>query len=130
MVNAGLPRPSIGMIWRPFGLAWPAGMPDIRFRRTDGALCQYLDRQRADNDAFRRDETLALPGDMEYLALSMAWDAAKLAAARPIALSGRRLNSMTPAALTLLLHRTRKQLFQTANNPERRKVRPNLSCFT
>ena len=40
---------------------------DIRFQiETDARYAGYLDRQRADIDAFRRDEALALPVDMDY----------------------------------------------------------------
>ena len=85
---------------------------DIRFQiETDARYAGYLDRQRADIDAFRRDEALALPVDMDYLALEgMATEVRqKLAAARPVTLGqAARLDGMTPAALTLLLHHARK----------------------
>jgi tRNA uridine 5-carboxymethylaminomethyl modification enzyme len=34
---------------------------------TDARYAGYLDRQQADIDAFRRDEALRLPHDMDYL---------------------------------------------------------------
>ena len=78
---------------------------DIRFQiETDARYAGYLDRQRADIEAFRRDEALALPADMDYLALEgMATEVRqKLAAARPVTLGqAARLDGMTPAALTL-----------------------------
>ena len=78
---------------------------------TDALYAGYLDRQSADIDAFRRDEALRLPADMDYLALEgMATEVRqKLAAARPVTLGqAARLDGMTPAALTLLLHLARK----------------------
>ena len=78
---------------------------------TDALYAGYLDRQSADIDAFRRDEALRLPADMDYLALEgMATEVRqKLAAARPVTLGqAARLDGMTPAALTLLLHHARK----------------------
>ena len=108
-----LAYPSID--WDDLAAIWPgmAGWDaDIRFQiETDARYAGYLDRQRADIDAFRRDEALALPVDMDYLALEgMATEVRqKLAAARPVTLGqAARLDGMTPAALTLLLHHARK----------------------
>ena len=108
-----LAYPSID--WDDLAAIWPdmAGWDDdIRFQiETDARYAGYLDRQRADIEAFRRDEALALPVDMDYLALEgMATEVRqKLAAARPVTLGqAARLDGMTPAALTLLLHHARK----------------------
>ena len=108
-----LAYPSID--WDDLAAIWPgmAGWDaDIRLQiETDARYAGYLDRQRADIDAFRRDEALALPVDMDYLALEgMATEVRqKLAAARPVTLGqAARLDGMTPAALTLLLHHARK----------------------
>jgi tRNA uridine 5-carboxymethylaminomethyl modification enzyme len=91
---------------------------DIRFQiETDARYAGYLDRQRADIDAFRRDEALALPADIDYLVLEgMATEVRqKLAAARPVTLGqAARLDGMTPAALTLLLHHARKAQAEAA----------------
>jgi tRNA uridine 5-carboxymethylaminomethyl modification enzyme len=85
---------------------------DIRFQiETDARYAGYLDRQQADIEAFRRDEALQLPRDIDYLTLEgMATEVRqKLAAARPATLGqAARLDGMTPAALTLLLHHARK----------------------
>ena len=78
---------------------------------TDALYAGYIDRQAADIEAFRRDEGLLLPADIDYLALEgMATEVRqKRAAARPTTLGqAARLNGMTPAALTLLLHHARK----------------------
>ncbi len=108
-----LAYPSID--WDDLAAIWPdmAGWDDdIRFQiETDARYAGYLDRQRGDIEAFRRDEALALPVDMDYLALEgMATEVRqKLAAARPVTLGqAARLDGMTPAALTLLLHHARK----------------------
>jgi tRNA uridine 5-carboxymethylaminomethyl modification enzyme len=101
--------------WQDLARIWPqmnAWGPIIRAQiETDARYAGYLDRQQADIDAFRRDEALALPVDMDYLALEgMATEVRqKLAAARPVTLGqAARLDGMTPAALTLLLHHARK----------------------
>ena len=101
--------------WDGLARIWPE-MQDwsqpIRAQiETDARYAGYLDRQQADIDAFRRDEALTLPSDMDYLALEgMATEVRqKLAAARPVTLGqAARLDGMTPAALTLLLHHARK----------------------
>jgi len=108
-----LAYPSID--WDDLAAIWPemkGWSTDIRFQiETDARYAGYLDRQQADIDAFRRDEALALPVDIDYLALEgMATEVRqKLAAARPVTLGqAARLDGMTPAALTLLLHHARK----------------------
>ena len=101
--------------WDDLARVWPemqAWSPPIRAQiETDARYAGYLDRQQADIDAFRRDEALVLPSDMDYLSLEgMATEVRqKLAAARPVTLGqAARLDGMTPAALTLLLHHARK----------------------
>ena len=108
-----LAYPSI--TWQDLAAIWPdmAGWDDeTRFHiETDARYAGYLDRQKADIEAFRRDEALQLPKDIDYLSLEgMATEVRqKLAAARPVTLGqAARLDGMTPAALTLLLHHARK----------------------
>jgi tRNA uridine 5-carboxymethylaminomethyl modification enzyme len=108
-----LAYPSI--TWQDLAAIWPdmAGWDDeTRFQiETDARYAGYLDRQKADIEAFRRDEALQLPKDIDYLSLEgMATEVRqKLAAARPVTLGqAARLDGMTPAALTLLLHHARK----------------------
>jgi tRNA uridine 5-carboxymethylaminomethyl modification enzyme len=71
----------------------------------------YLSRQAADIAAFRRDESLELPDDMDYGAVKgLSNEArAKLAAIRPrtIGQAGR-IDGLTPAALTLLVGHIRR----------------------
>jgi tRNA uridine 5-carboxymethylaminomethyl modification enzyme len=108
-----LAYPDIG--WAELTAIWPqlADWPlDVRLQvETDALYAGYIDRQAADIEAFRRDEALRLPANIDYLSLEgMATEVRqKLAAARPATLGqAARLDGMTPAALTLLLHHARK----------------------
>jgi tRNA uridine 5-carboxymethylaminomethyl modification enzyme len=72
----------------------------------DAQYAGYLDRQDADILAFRRDEAMALPADMDYGAVhGLSTEAAqKLDAIRPATLGqAARIDGVTPAALTLVL---------------------------
>jgi len=72
----------------------------------DAQYAGYLDRQDADILAFRRDEALSLPGELDYSAVGglSAEAAQKLAAIRPATLGqAARIDGVTPAALTLVL---------------------------
>lgn len=71
----------------------------------------YLERQEADVVAFRRDETLGLPEDLDYGKIRSLSNEAreKLLAARPATLgAAARIPGMTPAALTALLGHIRR----------------------
>jgi len=71
----------------------------------------YLDRQEADVRAFRKDEALALPGDLDYAAIPGLSNEvrAKLEAARPATLGpAARISGVAPSALTLLLASVRR----------------------
>ena len=72
----------------------------------DAQYAVYLDRQKADIDAMRRDEQRAIPGDLDYLAipgLSMELRH-KLTQHRPQTIAqAQAMDGMTPAAITLLL---------------------------
>jgi len=72
----------------------------------DAQYAGYLDRQDADILAFRRDEALSLPGELDYSTVGglSAEAAQKLAAIRPATLGqAARIDGVTPAALTLVL---------------------------
>jgi tRNA uridine 5-carboxymethylaminomethyl modification enzyme len=72
----------------------------------DAQYAGYLGRQDADIVAFRRDEGLALPGDLDYRTIAglSAEAASKLEAIRPATLGqAARIDGVTPAALTLVL---------------------------
>ena len=71
----------------------------------------YLDRQQVDIRAFRADESLHLPADLDFATLSGLSNEmrARLTEARPASLgAAARLPGMTPAALTLLYRHARK----------------------
>ena len=71
----------------------------------------YLDRQAADVAAFRRDEDLRLPGDLDYAGLGGLSNEVreKLAAVRPATLGqASRIEGVTPGALTALLAHVRR----------------------
>jgi tRNA uridine 5-carboxymethylaminomethyl modification enzyme len=71
----------------------------------DAKYAVYLDRQAADVAAFRRDEGLALPADLDYAAIRGLSNEVrqKLGAVRPRTLGqAGRIDGVTPAALALL----------------------------
>jgi tRNA uridine 5-carboxymethylaminomethyl modification enzyme len=72
----------------------------------DAHYAGYLDRQEADIVAFRRDESLSLPPDLNYDAMvGLSTECRmKLTAVKPLTLGqAARIDGMTPAALTLVL---------------------------
>ena len=77
----------------------------------DGRYQGYLQRQEADIHAFRRDQALQLPGDLDYGAVGglSSEVRSKLERARPATLpAAARISGVTPAALTALLAHVRK----------------------
>jgi tRNA uridine 5-carboxymethylaminomethyl modification enzyme len=78
----------------------------------DGRYAGYLERQEADVRAFRRDESLALPPDLDFERVGSLSNEMrqKLAAARPPTLgAAARIPGVTPAALTALLRYVRRR---------------------
>jgi tRNA uridine 5-carboxymethylaminomethyl modification enzyme len=78
----------------------------------DALYAGYLDRQEADVIAFRRDENLRLPADLDYGAVGglSSEIRQKFAAARPVTLGqAGRIEGVTPGALTALLAHVRKR---------------------
>jgi tRNA uridine 5-carboxymethylaminomethyl modification enzyme len=78
----------------------------------DAQYAGYLDRQEADIIAFRRDETLRLPADVDYAAIAgLSTEArVKLENIRPATLGqAARIDGVTPAALTLVLAHVRNR---------------------
>jgi tRNA uridine 5-carboxymethylaminomethyl modification enzyme len=78
---------------------------------TDARYVGYLERQEADIRAFRRDESLQLPEDLDYGAIGGLSNEIrlKLQAARPRTLgAAARISGVTPAALTALLRHVRR----------------------
>jgi tRNA uridine 5-carboxymethylaminomethyl modification enzyme len=89
---------------------WP---PAVREQvEIDASYVGYLDRQAADVAAFRRDEDLRLPGDLDYTAVGGLSNEVrqKLAAVRPLTLGqAARIEGVTPGALTALLAHVRRR---------------------
>ncbi|MBJ7418578.1 MAG: tRNA uridine-5-carboxymethylaminomethyl(34) synthesis enzyme MnmG, partial [Niveispirillum sp.] len=87
--------------------------PDIAEQvEIDGKYAGYLDRQEADIRAFRKDEALELPVDLDpdSIASLSAEIRQKLKATRPATLgAAARIPGMTPAALTSLLRHVKKR---------------------
>lgn len=95
---------------------WPdlaALSPDIAEQvEIDGKYAGYLDRQEADIRAFRKDEALELPVDLDPdgIASLSAEIRQKLKNTRPATLgAAARIPGMTPAALTALLRHVKKR---------------------
>jgi tRNA uridine 5-carboxymethylaminomethyl modification enzyme len=77
----------------------------------EGRYAGYLERQDADIRAFRKDELLALPENLDYAAVgSLSTEIReKLSKARPETLgAASRIPGITPAALTALLRYVRR----------------------
>jgi tRNA uridine 5-carboxymethylaminomethyl modification enzyme len=87
--------------------------PDIAEQlEIDARYAGYLDRQERDIAAFRRDEALLLPSDLDYSAVgSLSREiSGKLAAARPTTLgAAARISGVTPAALVALLKHVKRR---------------------
>ncbi|MDB5444734.1 MAG: gidA [Phenylobacterium sp.] len=108
-----LTYPSIG--WSDLEAVWPqiaAWAPAAREQiEIDAAYSGYLDRQTAEVEAFRRDEALGLPADLDYAAVPGLSNEArqKLTAVRPLTLGqASRIEGMTPGAITTLLAHVRR----------------------
>ncbi|MDE1174906.1 MAG: tRNA uridine-5-carboxymethylaminomethyl(34) synthesis enzyme MnmG [Parvibaculaceae bacterium] len=94
---------TLAEIWPAFG----ALAPEIREQiEADALYSGYIDRQEADIRAFRRDESIRIPDDLDYArigGLSIECRQ-KLTQARPATLGqAARINGVTPAAVTALL---------------------------
>ena len=81
----------------------------------DAKYAVYLSRQAADVESYRRDESLALPEDIDYATLPGLSNEVrhKLQAQRPRTIGhASRLDGITPAALTLLVAHLHRQGLQ------------------
>lgn len=95
-------------IWPELGDMSPEIAEQIEI---DALYSGYLGRQEADITAFRKDENLELPTDLDYAAIgSLSTEIRnKLSAARPVTMgAASRIPGVTPAALTALLRYVRK----------------------
>ena len=109
-----LAYPTIGFsdlarLWPEIG-TWA---PEVREQiEIDAAYAGYLDRQAADAAAFRRDEDLRLPADLDYATIGGLSNEAreKLSAVKPLTLGqAARIEGVTPGALTALLAHVRRR---------------------
>jgi tRNA uridine 5-carboxymethylaminomethyl modification enzyme len=108
-----LSYPGVG--WAEVERLWPelgAWTPAVREQiEVDAAYAGYLDRQQAEVDAFRRDEALALPAELDYAAVPGLSNECrqKLATVRPQTLGqASRIEGVTPGAITALLAHVRR----------------------
>jgi len=98
----------ISRIWPQFGALKPKIAVQLEI---DAKYAVYLDRQNADIESYRRDESFALPELLDYTALpGLSHEIRqKLQALKPrtIGQAGR-IDGITPAALTLLVAHVRR----------------------
>ena len=101
--------------WAQIAAGWPelADIPaDISERLSiEAVYAAYLDRQAADIRAYRKDEALRLPENLDYAEVSGLSNEVreKLAAAKPATLGAAgRMPGITPAAVMLLLRHVQR----------------------
>ena len=95
-------------VWPALAEVTPAVAEQIEI---DALYLSYIARQAADIDAYRRDEALKLPADLDYADLGSlsAEVREKLAEARPATLgAASRISGVTPAALVALLRHVKR----------------------
>jgi tRNA uridine 5-carboxymethylaminomethyl modification enzyme len=105
---SGVGWPEVERLW-PEVKAWPG--PVREQLEVDAAYSGYLDRQQAEVEAFRRDEALALPADLDYAAVPGLSNECrqKLTSVRPQTLGqASRIEGVTPGAITALLAHVRR----------------------
>lgn len=117
----GVSRSAMRLLGHPgvtiarLAVIWPelSGLePDIVEQlEIEGLYAAYLKRQNADIEAFRRDENLTLPPDLDFDRIGGLSNEVreKLNRGRPATLGGAsRISGVTPAALTILLRHVRR----------------------
>jgi tRNA uridine 5-carboxymethylaminomethyl modification enzyme len=106
----------LARIWPRFGALAPKIAEQIEI---DAKYDVYLSRQAADVAAYRRDESFALPDDLDYEALPGLSNEVrqKLIAQRPRTIGhAGRIDGVTPAALTLLVAHVKRGRGKTAKS--------------
>jgi tRNA uridine 5-carboxymethylaminomethyl modification enzyme len=99
----------------------------------DARYAGYLSRQDADILAFRRDEALEIPRDLDFALVSglSTEIRQKLSRARPATLgAASRIPGVTPAALTALLAHVRRRRSAAGALALDREDMPAVECFT
>ncbi len=116
----GIDLARLAVIWPELGSLTPEIAEQVEI---DARYAGYLERQQRDIAAFRRDEALLLPADLDYATVgSLSHEIRdKLAAARPATLgAAARISGVTPAALVALLkHVRRSPAAPAAHSPAR-----------
>ncbi len=115
LANPDLSFADLATIW-PEAASFPAAIATQV--ETDARYAVYLERQTADIEAFRRDEGLAIPADLDFTTISGLSNEiqAKLSQVRPTTLGqAGRIDGVTPAAITLLLATIRKRSLRAAS---------------
>jgi tRNA uridine 5-carboxymethylaminomethyl modification enzyme len=105
----GIDLPRLAAIWPELGAIAPEIAEQLE---VDGRYAGYIERQEAEIRAFRREEALRLPRDLDYAQIgSLSTEIRqKLAAARPETLGAAgRISGITPAALVALLRHVRRE---------------------
>lgn len=100
--------PVLAGLWPALGAIEPAIAEQLEI---DALYAKYLERQEADIKAYRRDEGLSLPADLDYGTVgSLSTEVReKLAASRPATLgAASRISGVTPAALVSLLRHVKR----------------------
>jgi tRNA uridine 5-carboxymethylaminomethyl modification enzyme len=118
----GVPRTAAALLAYPaidlarLASIWPKLLelrPDVAEQlEIEARYAGYLERQEADIRAFRRDESLSLPEDLDYGAIGSLSNEVrlKLDRARPATLgAAARISGVTPAAITALLRHVRRR---------------------
>ncbi|NNE41576.1 MAG: tRNA uridine-5-carboxymethylaminomethyl(34) synthesis enzyme MnmG [Marinicaulis sp.] len=105
----GVNLKALAQVWPEIEDLTPAVAEQLEF---DALYAGYLQRQEADIAAFKKDEGLVLPADLDYGAAPGLSNEVRqrLAAARPATLGqAGRLEGVTPAALAVLLAHIKKR---------------------
>jgi tRNA uridine 5-carboxymethylaminomethyl modification enzyme len=103
LAYGGVDMATLSSIWPHLGSLDRAVAEQMEI---EAAYTGYLDRQEADIVAFRRDEDLRLPADLDYRAIGGLSNEAKekLSTVRPATLGqAARIEGLTPGAMTALL---------------------------
>ena len=108
LAHDGVTLDGLAAFWPQIG-EWS---PQVREQiEIDAQYHGYLGRQAADLEAFRRDENLRLPADLDYSVVGGLSNEvrSKLTAVRPLTLGqAARIEGVTPGALTALLAHARR----------------------
>ncbi len=120
----GVDLARLAAVWPELGSLTPEIAEQLEI---DARYAGYLERQERDIAAFRRDEALLLPADLDYSAVgSLSREiSGKLAAARPATLgAAARISGVTPSALVALLKHVKRRGQDALTHPALRAGSP------